>query len=90
MKEINLEEILLAKIPKDCYWEDMGNLTNCPKEYVLDAMLDFGKQLLELAAENAELKNVIKLIDNQNGAKYNTVVPIIKKQSILDTINQIK
>ena len=54
MKEINLEEILLSTVPKDCYWEEMGNLTNCPKEYALDAMKAACKQVLELAAENAE------------------------------------
>lgn len=74
MKEINLEEILLSKIPKDCYWEEMGNLTNCPKEYVLSAMKEACNQCLVLAAENAALT----LTTTEEGDKI-----YVSKQSIL-------
>lgn len=57
----------------------MGNLTNCPKEFVIEAMLEFGKQLLELSAENAETKPYY----NKNGIE-------VDKQSILNVINQIE
>lgn len=58
------EEILLTCIPKDCYWEDMGNLTNCPKRYVISAMesyaisrtADLTRQLEEAKKEVERLK----------------------------------
>ena len=49
MKQINLEEILL---------KNAKGIDKIFPEYVEDcklAMLEFGKQLLELAAENAEI-----------------------------------
>ena len=55
-QEINLEKILLSKIPKDCYWEEMGNLTNCPKEYILSAIKEACNQCLDLAAENIKVQ----------------------------------
>lgn len=45
-RKINLEEILRKHTSVE--WEGIS-----PKELILKAMLDFGKQLLELAAENA-------------------------------------
>lgn len=84
MKEINLEEILLSTVPKDCYWEEMGNLTNCPKEYALDAMKAACKQVLELAAGNAEI-NSIETSDDSSGFIHE-----VNKQSILNIINQVK
>lgn len=72
--KINLEEILLSKIPKDCYWEDMGNLTNCPQQYAIDAMKEACKQVLELAAENANVSDGY----------------IANQRQILDTINQVE
>ena len=80
MKEISLEEILLK--------HTFNSTVDTLKEDSLSAMKEACKQVLELAAENAELENVVKVIGSQN--KYNAVVPIIKKQSILDTINQVK
>lgn len=78
MKEINLDEILLEIVPEDCYWEDMGNLTNCPKEYVLKAMKEAIKRTLELAAENAKTLVI---------SEYEVIV---NKKTILNTIKQIK
>ena len=57
-------------------------------------MLEFGKQLLELAAENAEckLKNKIECSNSQleNGFVIGNNAIVINKQSILDTINQVE
>ena len=98
MKEVNLEEILakwisykLQQLGKSKESSDVSAKTSIEggaNWYILEAMKEVCKQVLELAAENAELENVIKLIGNQN--KYNAVVPIVKKQSILNTINQVK
>ena len=65
-RKINLEEILIN-------FRIAGN-TNTLKL----AMLEFGKQLLELSAENA------KTTWNSN---FHTIVD---KQSILDTIKQVE
>ena len=46
-------------------------------------MLDFGKQLLELAAENATTKE-------HYTQAFTPAKIIINKQSILDTINQVE
>ena len=75
MKEINLEEIWLNAVEtenvngKTCW--DIGRT----------AMLDFGKKLLELAAENATT-----LKDDDPYMDFYT----IDRQSILNTINQVK
>lgn len=105
MKTINLEEILLSKIPKECYWEEMGNLTNCPKKYIIEAMEEFGKQLLYLASENAKTTEISienwEEIDYESDFNYIPLMNeweeieglnkiIINKPSILDTINQVK
>ena len=105
MKTINLEEILLSKIPKECYWEDMGNLTNCPKKYIIEAREECGKQLLYLASENAKTTEISienwEEIDYESDFNYIPLMNeweeieglnkiIINKPSILDTINQVK
>ena len=38
------EEILLNIIPKDCYWEEMRNLTNTPINYILEAMEEYKRE----------------------------------------------
>jgi hypothetical protein len=80
MKTINLKAILLQEIPDDCYWEDMGNLTNCPEHFVLIAMKKAVKQALELAAENA------KIIPSGDWAEDGWE---LDERSILNTINQV-
>lgn len=75
MKQINLEKILLR---------NAKDIDKVFPEYVEDcklAMIEFGKQLLELAAENAICK------ESQYGDEYNCLVD---KQSILDTIKQVE
>ena len=74
--KINLEEILRKHTSVE--WEGIS-----PKELILKAMLDFGEQLLELAAENAKSHYVVC------GANYKDNTNI-DKQSILDTIKQVE
>ena len=82
MSEINLEEIL-----QDCWITTLDNSkeVHAPIEDVKLAMIEFGKQLLELAAENA------KLIDYSTHKTAFTAHNMgVDKQSILDTIKQIE
>lgn len=83
-KTINFKEILLSKVPEDCYWKDMDNLTNCPVEHIIEAMKEAVRQTLELASENAE----IKACDEYHGEKFGYLS--IDKKSITDTIKQIE
>ena len=87
-RKINLEEIFHNNF--DCYtnFEDKGNYNDEPaisKDKFKELCLEFGKQLLELAAENARIKD-----------KYTSVGPaeyigkVVNKQSILDTIKQVE
>lgn len=78
-KKINLEEIIAKTW--DC--TDLGNLQlditlNPDLDRFKVAMLEFGKQLLELAASNAEIE------------VNNLYEPFVSKQSILDTIKQVE
>jgi hypothetical protein len=81
MKTINLKAILLQEIPDDCYWEDMGNLTNCPEHYVIIAMKEAVRHALELAAENAKIKSV-QISESEIECSVNI-------KSITNTINQV-
>lgn len=74
-KKINLDEL---------YRKGKGSNVNISKAQFKKTVLKFGKQLLELAAENAEM---ILLIDEENDIVEEAS---IDKQSILDTIKQIK
>lgn len=66
------KEILLEVIPKDCYWEEMDNLTNCPTRYVIEAAELYAQQYREensqLLEEKAKLIETIKLIHSAIGA----------------------
>ena len=80
-KKINLEELFNNHF--DCYtnFEDKGNYNDEPaisKDKFKELFLEFGKQLLELAAENA----TYDWNDHED--------IIIDKQSILDTINEVE
>ena len=89
MKTINLEEIFKSKI-SEANLEGLNDIVNFIAfntsekyfEIVKDSMLEFGKQLLELAAENALY---IHEFDGAHGCECK-----VDRQSILDTINQIK
>ena len=94
-KKINLDEIIKYQMrlqnATDILYMDNGQQGNLKDAnfIVKKSMLEFGKQLLELAAENA------KIIDDPNSYCGNTgseypADQIISKQSILDIINQIE
>lgn len=77
-EKINLEEILnnTLEISKT------DSLTSISKDSIYSAMLEFGGQLLQLAAENAYIQDWYedgKLV----GKKIN-------KKSIIDTIKQVE
>ena len=90
-RKINLEEIL-----QDYYLITLDNRKeiHAPIEDVKSAIIEFGKQLLELASQNAECKLKIKIECNksqlENGFVFGTNAIIINKQSILDTIKQVE
>ena len=99
-RKINLEEILARWISKNLqeYGRSREASDSVAKTsieggsywYILEAMREFGKQLLELAAENAKTKYKSEMINISCGAKYNAGKNIIDKQSILDTIKQVE
>ena len=74
-RKINLDEIIF----NHCENEFMDGLVTFHKDQLIKSYLEFGKQLLELAAENAK-------------ANYSPNFGIchINKQSILDTIKQVE
>ena len=94
MKTIDLEEIILKWSSKNL--QENGRSKKASESvvknsikgghywYILEAMKEACKQTLELAAENA-----VELIDETNGCRE-CGVNGVNKQSILDTINQIK
>ena len=76
-KKINLEEIIKDELyNRHLFFNKINNVQ------IKNICLEFGKQLLELAAENAKTE-VVQM--NICGS-----VRIVDKQSILDTIKQIK
>ena len=91
-RKINLEEIirdtivdtLTPKLQNPGQSLGIANRMIEKDWYVKAAMLEFGKKLLELAAENAE--NEIEYDMEGNFICYGTV----NKQSILDTLNQVE
>ena len=99
-RKINLEEILSHYVDtSDGYISDFSGESFCPIEAIECAMREFGKQLLELAAENA---NLIEFWESSNkkyieesvstfddDGDFQTMV-YVNKQSILDTIKQVE
>lgn len=78
--KINLEEIIENHRNNTDHWADQDF-----DEYCIEQIcLEFGKQLLELASENAEV-NSISTSDDSSGFIHE-----VDKQSILDTINQVE
>ena len=74
-----METINLTDIIDDIFLNCSGDITKFwAKELAKQCALEFGKQLLELAAENA----TYDWNDNED--------IIIDKQSILDTIKQVE
>ena len=90
-----METINLTGIIDDIFLNCSGDITKFwAKELAKQCALEFGKQLLELAAENAELKLKIKLecteSQLENGFCFGDNAIIVNKQSILNTINQVE
>lgn len=80
MKTISIEEIWKKRFPH-------GTLP----PYAKEMMIDFGRQLLELAAENAIWDHTEQLIHtDKHGNHYSGKGLFVDKKSITDTINQIK
>ena len=83
-EKINLEKLFNNNF--DCYTQVLSKFVEQEEESALtkdkfkELCLDFGKQLLTLAAENAKTIKDYDFDDN----------PIVDKQSILDTIKQIE
>lgn len=88
--EINLEDL----IEKHCYiCKDDSNDIHSSMTSVKDLLFNFGRQLLELAVENAELYCEDKSVNikyTTNFEKNGNLVISIDKKSILDTINQVE
>jgi len=79
-KTINIEEIIKDIAVHDYIDDDGDNMINLFKSHLRESYIDFGKQLLKLAAENAKSKMYSGDV---------TDFSVIDKQSILDTINQV-
>lgn len=89
MVTINLEEILKKELIPAIY----ANNPDLTFNATIRAMREFGKQLLELAAENSkiEIKTVgEKLIITDIYQEDNYTRIQVNINSILDTINKIK
>jgi len=92
MKTVNLEEILFAEIDK--LRKDIPNTNLYSNEevknseeykYLISAMKEACKQTLKLAAENSKV-----IFDNYDDFLNGKETYITDKDSILDTINQVK
>ena len=96
MKEIDLKEILLKEVDKFRKKYNPTNLYTNQQiedskefEFFISAMKEACKETLELAAENAKTRQMTELWSGQ--VYDDDPLPIcVDKQSILDTINQIK
>lgn len=81
MKEINLEDYVnkCKLLTSSGQWLGLYSEENIKK-----SMMEFGKDLLELAAEKAKI-NSTEISDGSSGFIFE-----VDKQSILNTINQVK
>jgi len=73
-KKINLEKILVDIFPEEESGYSYESVNPVFKAYIKKSMLEFGKQLLELAAENV-------IVDGDR---------VVDKESILETIKQVE
>lgn len=67
------KEILLETIPKDCWWEDMENLTNTPVHYVDTAAKAYAEQFIDAAAQYGDLlfeQNQTRIRGKDKASKY--------------------
>lgn len=91
-RKINLEEIIEELDFSNNVQYDVNHngysVTMYTKDAIKIAMLEFGKQLLELAAEKAEIDE-IDLYVNDDGLVYKSDLSI-NKQTIINTIDYVK
>ena len=80
MKEVNLEEIL-----KKYEWKSL----RFGKVAMKNALYEVCKQVLELASENARTMDDPNSYCGNTGSEYPPDI-IVNKQSILNTIKQVK
>ena len=80
MKKINLEKIIKSNSP--AIYENQTRRDGWTKTQVKNICLEFGKQLLKLASENAYCNHEF---DGAHGCEYE-----VNKQSIIKTIKQIE
>ena len=83
-KKINLEYVL------DSICKDENKVNNSNKLHILMAMRETCRQILELAAENAEITAKLKENCNELSMLDEWTTYIVDKESILNTINQIE
>ena len=91
------KEILLETIPKDCWWEEMENLTNTPVHYVDTAAKAYAEQFIDAAVEEAKITNPYQDARWLGLKKFEDIEsyihshpPKINKQSILKLKEQLK
>ena len=80
-RRINLKEIF----ENNYDYETMSDRPVMSKEIFIDVCKEFGKKLLELAAENAKI-----CTDTMCSPYCEDWVKYVDKQSILDTIKQVE
>jgi hypothetical protein len=86
--KINLDEIIDINLSSEGRrWLD--RTSNIREVDVKRIMIEFGKQLLKLAANNAKIIEDPNSYCGNTGSEY-PPDKIVSKQSILDTINQIE
>ena len=86
-RKINLEKIIQNHIVHDYVDNDGDNMISAFKSDMIDSYKEFGKQLLEAAAENA--KPDCKYVSDE-WEMNRTMCHSVNKQSITDTINQVE
>ena len=90
-RKINLDEILLNELEKSKY--GFPEMDSDVYDNIKTAMKEACRQLLELAAENTELYCEDKLSNIKYITNFeinNGLIITVNKQSILDTIKQVK
>lgn len=84
MEKINLEEFILKNIEvrDSVLWSDL-------EPELKGLLLNFGKQLLQLASENAKTLDMEMHYGGMRAGSY-YIVKEIDKESITNTINQVE
>ena len=85
MKTVNLDEIIRQNAVHEFIDEQDDNMVILFKEHLKDSYIEFGKRLLELAAENAICKDNYNDVDFREDGRH-----WVDTQSITDTIKQVE